>query len=216
MLRPHVPGCLAGLQVGGAEGIVNGMDVTEWNPKTDKFLPVKYDKTSVFEGKAAAKAALQAELGLPVDPTAPLFGYIGRLEEQKGVDILLSVSCRAGRRRSTAPWAAAAEGAAVRRPACRAPGSRRLHCRSTRVSACTLLTDSRPFLYRAAASPPPQALPKVKGAQVAILGTGKAKYEALVKTLGSKNPDFKGVVKFSAPLAHMITAGADFILVPSR
>jgi granule-bound starch synthase len=79
-------------EVGGAEGIVNGMDVTEWNPKTDKYLPVKYDKTSVFEGKAAAKAALQAEMGLPVDPTAPVFGYIGRLEEQKGVDILLAVS----------------------------------------------------------------------------------------------------------------------------
>lgn len=68
------------------------MDVTEWNPKTDKYLPVKYDKASVFEGKAAAKAALQAEMGLPVDPTAPVFGYIGRLEEQKGVDILLAVS----------------------------------------------------------------------------------------------------------------------------
>lgn len=79
-------------QVGGAEGIVNGMDVTEWNPKTDKYVPVKYDRTTVFEGKAAAKAALQAEMGLPVDPTAPLFGYIGRLEEQKGVDILLAVS----------------------------------------------------------------------------------------------------------------------------
>lgn len=80
--------------VGGAEGIVNGMDVTEWNPKTDKYVPVKYDRTTVFEGKAAAKAALQAEMGLPVDPTAPLFGYIGRLEEQKGVDILLAVSVR--------------------------------------------------------------------------------------------------------------------------
>jgi granule-bound starch synthase len=77
---------------GGAEGIVNGMDVTEWNPKTDKFLTVKYDVKNVFEGKAAAKAALQAELGLPVDPSVPLFGYIGRLEEQKGVDILLAVS----------------------------------------------------------------------------------------------------------------------------
>lgn len=83
------------MQAGGAEGIVNGMDVTEWNPKTDKYVPVKYDRNSVFEGKAAAKAALQAEAGLPVDPTAPLFGYIGRLEEQKGVDILLSVSAAA-------------------------------------------------------------------------------------------------------------------------
>ena len=36
------------------------------------------------QGKAAAKAQLQAELGLEVDPSVPLFGYIGRLEEQKG------------------------------------------------------------------------------------------------------------------------------------
>jgi hypothetical protein len=62
-----------------------------------------------------------------------------------------------------------------------------------------------------------QALPKISGkVQVAILGTGKAKYESMVKTMGTRNPSFKGVVKFSAPLAHLITAGADFILVPSR
>ena len=42
-------------------------------------------------GKAAAKEALQAEVGLDVDPSKPLFGYIGRLEEQKGVDILMEV-----------------------------------------------------------------------------------------------------------------------------
>lgn len=40
--------------------------------------------------QAAAKAELQADVGLPVDPTAPVFGFIGRLEEQKGVDILLA------------------------------------------------------------------------------------------------------------------------------
>jgi granule-bound starch synthase len=51
---------------------------------------------------------------------------------------------------------------------------------------------------------------------VVILGTGKAKYEQLVKSMSTKNPNFKGVVKFSAPMAHQITAGADFILVPSR
>ncbi len=53
-------------QVGGIEGIVNGMDTTDWNPATDKFLDVKYDKNSVAVGKAAAKEALQAEAGLPV------------------------------------------------------------------------------------------------------------------------------------------------------
>ncbi|DBA74037.1 TPA: hypothetical protein ACH3X1_010853 [Trebouxia sp. C0004] len=77
-------------QAGGVEGIVNGMDTTDWSPDVDKFLDVKYDADTVDEGKALAKEALQAELGLPVDASVPLFGYIGRLEEQKGVDILIA------------------------------------------------------------------------------------------------------------------------------
>lgn len=42
----------------------------------------------VFEAKPELKAALQAEVGLPIRPDVPLFGFIGRLEEQKGSDIL--------------------------------------------------------------------------------------------------------------------------------
>lgn len=38
---------------------MNGMDVEEWDPRVDKYLTVKYDKTNVYAGKAAAKAALQ-------------------------------------------------------------------------------------------------------------------------------------------------------------
>ena len=38
---------------------------------------------SVAVGKAAAKAALQARLGLTMDPNAPLIGYVGRLTAQK-------------------------------------------------------------------------------------------------------------------------------------
>ncbi len=50
-----------------------------------------------------------------------------------------------------------------------------------------------------------------------ILGTGKAKFEKQVQELDRQfKGRYKGVVKFSAPLAHLITAGADFILVPSR
>ena len=41
-----------------------------------------------MEGKALLKEALQAEVGLPVDRNIPLIGFIGRLEEQKGSDIL--------------------------------------------------------------------------------------------------------------------------------
>lgn len=141
-------------KVGGAEGIVNGMDVEEWDPKKDKFLDMPYDKTNVMEGKRTAKATLQAEVGLPLDAKAPLFGYIGRLEEQKGVDILL---------------------AAI-----------------------------------------PKLIASVPNAQVIILGTGKKKLEQAVEDLGDLSPRVAGVVKFSEPVAHLITAGADFLLVPSR
>ena len=51
---------------GGLEGIVNGCDVNEWSPFSDKYLDVKYDTDTMAEGKAIAKETLQAELGLPV------------------------------------------------------------------------------------------------------------------------------------------------------
>ena len=49
---------------GGATGIVNGMDIDEWDPKKDKYLTVKYDNKNVLAGKAAAKEALQVGAGL--------------------------------------------------------------------------------------------------------------------------------------------------------
>lgn len=40
-------------------------------------------------GSACLPARLQSqELGLPVDPDAPLLGFIGRLDAQKGVDLI--------------------------------------------------------------------------------------------------------------------------------
>lgn len=64
-----------------------------------------------------------------------------------------------------------------------------------------------------------QALPAVaKGdLQIVVLGTGKAKMEKQVRALDTEFPGVaKGIVKFSAPMAHYITAGADFLMVPSR
>ncbi|KAL4418651.1 hypothetical protein ABPG77_011401, partial [Micractinium sp. CCAP 211/92] len=105
----------------------------------------KYDKTTVEAGKAFAKSQLQREVGLPVDPSVPLYGFIGRLEEQKGVDIVLAA------------------------------------------------------LKKLPKNAPVQAL------------------ESQVKALENQYPGMAaGVVKFSNPLAHLITAGSDFMLVPSR
>ncbi len=72
-------------------GILNGIDTTLYDPATDAFLTQKYDSDSFESGKRACKADIQQELGLPVDSSVPLFGFIGRLADQKGLDILIPV-----------------------------------------------------------------------------------------------------------------------------
>ncbi|EYU30884.1 hypothetical protein ABFS82_08G215400 [Erythranthe guttata] len=134
-------------------GIVNGMDIQEWDPASDKHIDCNYDITTVTDAKPLLKEALQAQVGLPVDREIPVIGFIGRLEEQKGSDILVA------------------------------------------------------------------AISKFIGmdVQIIILGTGKKSFEKQIQQLELLYPDkARGVAKFNVPLAHMITAGADFMLVPSR
>jgi starch synthase len=68
-------------------GIANGIDVEEWNPATDRFLPAHYDAADPG-GKVRCKEALQRELGLPVRADVPLVAMVGRLAEQKGIDLV--------------------------------------------------------------------------------------------------------------------------------
>ncbi|KAG6730437.1 hypothetical protein I3843_01G077900 [Carya illinoinensis] len=137
----------------GITGIVNGMDVQEWNPSTDKYIGVKYDASTVLNAKPLLKEALQAEVGLPVDRNIPVIGFIGRLEEQKGSDILVA------------------------------------------------------------------AIPQFikENVQIIVLGTGKKSMEKQLEQLEILYPEkARGVAKFNVPLAHMIIAGADFMMIPSR
>jgi starch synthase len=69
-------------------GILNGIDVAEWDPATDPHLPAHYTARALA-GKARCKAALQRELGLPVRADAPLAAIVSRLTEQKGFDLLV-------------------------------------------------------------------------------------------------------------------------------
>jgi starch synthase len=64
----------------------------DWNPATDKHIYQTYDITNFTEGKKANKVALQEELGLPVDPDIPLIAFIGRLDYQKGADIVMQAA----------------------------------------------------------------------------------------------------------------------------
>ncbi|KAG8662019.1 hypothetical protein MANES_01G055700v8 [Manihot esculenta] len=137
----------------GITGIINGMDVQEWNPATDKYISINYDATTVMKAKPLLKEALQAEVGLPVGADIPLIGFIGRLEEQKGSDIL--------------------------------------------VAAISQLVEH--------------------DVQIVILGTGKSSFETQIEQLEVQYPDkARGLAKFNVTLAHMIIAGSDFMLIPSR
>jgi starch synthase len=75
-------------------GILNGIDLREWNPETDPHLAVNYTAATVDQGKPICKAALQKELGLPREKQAPLVGIVGRLIDQKGFDLVADVMQR--------------------------------------------------------------------------------------------------------------------------
>jgi len=69
-------------------GIVNGIDYDEYDPATDPYLQRNYDSTTI-ERRVENKLALQRKSGLPQNSDIPLFGMVSRLEEQKGIDLLL-------------------------------------------------------------------------------------------------------------------------------
>lgn len=70
-------------------GFVNGIDIEEWNPKTDPRLVKNYDASTLKEGKKANKEAFLKENHLATFD-GPLFGLVSRLTYQKGIDLVLN------------------------------------------------------------------------------------------------------------------------------
>lgn len=68
-------------------GVLNGMDYTEFDPETDRFIASNYSIDTI-QKRGLNKAALQKEFGLVQNPDVPLLGYVGRLDWQKGVDLI--------------------------------------------------------------------------------------------------------------------------------
>ena len=69
-------------------GIVNGIDPKEWDPEHDPELEARFSGHNV-SGKKMCKQALQREHHLKLDPKIPVFGFVGRLVDQKGLDLLI-------------------------------------------------------------------------------------------------------------------------------
>ena len=75
-------------------GITNGIDTNTFNPETDPALPAHFNAADFVEGKAACKAALQEEVGLPGKPDVPLMVMVTRLAGHKGLDLLCYIARR--------------------------------------------------------------------------------------------------------------------------
>jgi starch synthase len=70
-------------------GIVNGLEIEDWNPATDPEIEQNYGAGKTA-GKKKCKLALQKACGLKESADTPLLTLISRLAEQKGIDLLLA------------------------------------------------------------------------------------------------------------------------------
>jgi len=68
-------------------GILNGIDLSEWNPANDKHIKQPYD-IDTLDKKSANKRHLQTRSNLPCNPDVPLFGLVSRLTTQKGIKLI--------------------------------------------------------------------------------------------------------------------------------
>ncbi|MCM1129510.1 MAG: glycogen synthase GlgA [Alistipes senegalensis] len=78
---------------GDITGILNGIDITVWNPATDAALAQTYNARSI-SGKKQCRLALQQEMGLSFQTAAPLFCVVSRFASQKGLNLVLGAMNR--------------------------------------------------------------------------------------------------------------------------
>ena len=72
-------------------GVINGIDYSVFSPDKGGDIYAAYNNRNYKSGKAKNKAALQAEVGLPVEPDVPLVVMITRFASQKGIDLVLHI-----------------------------------------------------------------------------------------------------------------------------
>jgi starch synthase len=138
-------------RVGHLHGILNGIDTEVWNPGRDPLISTCYDSGSLDRKRDNRRTLRERAQLEPAD--GPLFGFVGRLTSQKGIDWVLSSAPR---------WLA-------------------------------------------------------QGGQLVVLGRGDACLEAAVAGLAAAHPGrVHAALGFDEPLAHLIEAGADCFLMPSR
>lgn len=134
-------------------GLVNGIDYNIWNPEKDKFIPKKYSLKTINKNKPVNKKELLERFGLEFKPDVPVIGFVSRLVDFKGIDIL---------------------------------------------------TDAFDELMKL-------------DIQLVLLGTGDKKYHAKLMKFQKKYSDkFSCHLGFNDDVAHLIEAGSDMFLMPSK
>lgn len=135
-------------------GIVNGIDTSVWDPKTDVMIPYNYTADNLSKGKQENKRAICKQFGLAL--SRPLVAFIGRLVKDKGADLLPDAI------------------------------SRTLNDLKGKVS-------------------------------ILVLGSGESAIEESLAALKHTiKKDYNAFIGYDEALSHLIYAGADFLLMPSR
>lgn len=134
-------------------GIINGLGKEEYDPENDLNIPFRYSYKDI-SGKYSNREYLQNKVGFKISSEIPLVGMVSRLEDQKGLDLVI------------------------------------------------------------------EAIPKVlKSADVrfVFLGKGKEYYEKSLSELeASYGQNVRSLITYDNRLAHLIYAGSDLFLMPSR
>lgn len=76
-------------RVDDLRGILNGIDMTEWNPATDPNLVSTYNADTFAERRPPNKRQLQIDSGLETRADIPVIGMVTRLVWQKGLDLAI-------------------------------------------------------------------------------------------------------------------------------
>ncbi|MBT3336367.1 MAG: glycogen synthase [Anaerolineae bacterium] len=82
-------------------GIINGIDAESFDPATDEAISTNFTAETLKE-RAWNKAALQKLMGLDIDSSIPLFGFVSRMDTQKGVDLAIDTLAKL----KDTPWQA--------------------------------------------------------------------------------------------------------------
>ncbi|MEZ5536599.1 MAG: glycogen synthase GlgA [Thiolinea sp.] len=138
-------------------GILNGVDYAAWNPATDVYLPQHFSVEQIQPGKQQNKRVLLEKMGFSLTDEMlgqPLLGFVGRLVEQKGIDMIL---------------------------------------------------DAIPDLIQHSA------------ARFVLIGSGTGYFEHSMRELAQRYPDrVASYIGYSEEMAHLLEAGCDLFLMPSR